>query len=822
MIRISIKNKIWAILFIVIGVFIVLINAVIKYEISAINKQEIFKNMRASALAYQRYSEQNQSLLISKVESIAQTPFLKATLSIPNVDIETLAYTMSDIKISDDTSLLLILDANATLKIDMDRPELKATSLVDMPGISNVLNGENYLGYWHYQGEYYRIAISPSITRNQLLGVVVLGQHITELSQLSLIEDVSGAQAMVRHEDELYSITKQSHAFKMLLQQNAFVISGLAADNIETANLLGIVLPKIKTKQGTFYSISLPFNEDDAELILYKEQTSLLTTLNHFQKMILLVSLFTLIFGIAISWLISLKISTPLSHLMAAVRNFSHGDFRAKITKIPNDELGDLALAFNQMGNDIVESRKNLLDRKVAENEMRKLAYIDELTGLPNRRYFMEKLDKLVSQSHGAEAKLAVIFIDVDNFKRINDSLGHDLGDELLKQFSLRLENSIRSKDIVAYINNKPDSTNVSRLGGDEFTIILSKIGGKDDLTMIANRITDAFVEPFSLNKNSIYVTGSLGVSIFPEHGNSSTELLKHADIAMYEAKKQGKNAFMFYSPTMNVDAKERLELESDIRKAFKNNEFIVFYQPVMNINTKKIVGAEALVRWQHPVNGLMFPDSFIPLIEELGFINQLGDYVLRQSCKSFQSWIHKGYTISQIAVNFSALQFNQSNVFDSVAIILDELKFPPKYLTIEITETALMNADPSLINTLKRLKSKGISISLDDFGTGYSSLKYLSNLPIDILKIDRTFTSDITLLGDSKGIVTAIIAMAKSLNLEIITEGVEELEQLNFLSENQVDLVQGFYFSKAITSNEFEGFLLNSKSEVTEVQEIR
>jgi diguanylate cyclase (GGDEF)-like protein len=808
--RISIKNKIWITLLIIICVFVLLINTIINFQIKDISKGEIFKNMQASALAYQRYSEQRQSLLLSKAEAISQTPYLKATLSIPDLDKETLAYTMSNINVSDDISLLLILDSNATLKIDMERSELASKNLEFMPGITAAFNGENYYGYWHYQDGYYRVAISPSITHNQLLGIVVLGQKLTELSQLSIIEDVSGAQAMVRYENEFHSVSTQNKVFKTLLQENAYPIANITKGDNDTANLSDITLPKIKTKNGMFYAISLPFHDNNAELILYKEQTSLLASLNQFQQIIIFVSLFTLIFGIAISGFISFRISKPLSQIMAAVRKYGNGDFSTKITKISKDELGDLSLAFNQMGDDIVESRKNLLDRKEAEEKMRKLAYIDELTGLPNRRFFMKKLETLIYCSDNNKIKFALIFIYVYNFKRINDSLGHDLGDELLKQFSQRLDSSIRYSDTLAFISEEFKYSNVSRLGGDEFTILLGDIEETDDVMIVANRIKEAFVKPFLLDKNEVYVTGSLGGAVFPEHGTNSNNLLKHADVAMYEAKNLGKNTFMLYSKTMDKDTKERLELESDIRKAFFNNEFVVYYQPVIDIKTKNIIGAEALVRWQHPVNGLMFPDSFIFLVEELGFINQLSDYVLSQSCKSFLKWRGMGFTLNNIAVNFSAIQFNQSNVHDRVNVILDELKFPPKYLTIEITESVLLNAETSLINMLKKLKSQEITISLDDFGTGYSSLKYLSTLPIDILKIDKSFTSDITLKGDTKGIVTAIIAMAESLKLEIIAEGVEISEQLHFLSKNKVNLVQGFYFSEAITSDEFEKILLN------------
>ncbi|MDX2367041.1 MAG: EAL domain-containing protein [Colwellia sp.] len=721
---------------------------------------------------------------------------------------------MSNIKVSEDISLLLILDVNATLKIDMDRPKLGNQQLDTMPGVINALNGESYFGYWFYQDDYYRVAISPSTTHNQLLGVVVLGQKLTESSQLSLIEDVSSAQAMVRHKDKFYSIVKRSIEFNRLLQHNAYTLPTLVNEKSDPDKPSNKVLSKITSELGSFYAISLPLHESDAELILYKEQTSLLARLNQFQQIIFVVSLLTLILSLFISWLISLKISKPLSQVMAAVRRYSEGDFNAKITNITQDELGDLSLAFNQMGTDIIESRKNLLDRKIAEDKMRKLAFYDELTGLPNRRYFMEKLEELINSSLGTQNKFAVVFIDVDNFKRINDSLGHDVGDELLKEFSIRLENSTRNNDFLAYINDTFMNTNVSRLGGDEFTILLNGIEGISDLTIIADRIIEAYASPFSLNGHAVYVTGSLGISIFPEHGVSSTNLLKHADMAMYEAKNHGKNYFMFYSEIMVEDATERLGLESDIRKAFINNEFIVHYQPIINIKTKQTIGAEALVRWQHPVNGLMFPDSFIPFIEELGFINQLSDYVLRQSIKSFRKWQSNGFMLSHIAVNFSVIQFNQTNIYDTIKCTLDELKFPPKFLTIEITETVLMNAEADVINTLEELKSIGITIALDDFGTGYSSLKYLSVLPIDILKIDRSFTSDITISGDSKGIVTAIIAMAKSLNLAIIIEGVEASEQLAFLLDNQVDLAQGFYFSKAISEDEFQRSLFNSKSE--------
>ncbi|MGB1261879.1 MAG: diguanylate cyclase domain-containing protein [Cognaticolwellia sp.] len=557
MTRISIKNKIWFSLLFIICVFITLINTIIGLQIRGINTQEIFKSMTASALAYQRYSQQTESFLLLKAQGVSQIPHLKATLSIPDLDADTLAYTMSDIHVSADISLLLVLDENAVLKYDKHRQGFSNGNLQAMPGIDNAFQGQSYFGYWQYQNEYYQVAISPSTSHNQLLGIVILGKKLTDPVQLSIIEDVSSAHALVRTQEQFFSLNKLQTTFSISLQQQAYPVDNLTFEQHDNVTSVQVILPEINTEQGTFYAISVPLAEHNAELILYKEQTSLLSRLNLFQRIMLMVSIFTLLLGIFISWFISFKITRPLSEIMAVVKKYGHGDFRDKITKISSDELGDLSLAFNQMGDDIVESRKNLLDRKVAEDNMRKLAYVDELTRLPNRRYFMEKLEKLITNAQTVKTKFAVVFIDVDNFKHINDSLGHDFGDELLVQFSRRLERSIRGKDSVSYATEASKSSNVYRLGGDEFTILLADVEKEGDIIKIAQRIIEAFIEPFSLNQNEVFVTGSLGISVFPEHGSSCTTLLKHADIAMYAAKNKGKNAYMIYAPTNTGEVRQ-------------------------------------------------------------------------------------------------------------------------------------------------------------------------------------------------------------------------------------------------------------------------
>jgi diguanylate cyclase (GGDEF)-like protein len=397
-----------------------------------------------------------------------------------------------------------------------------------------------------------------------------------------------------------------------------------------------------------------------------------------------------------------------------------------------------------------------------------------------------------------------VLYIDIDNFKRINDSLGHTLGDRLLQEIAKRLETSIKeSASLTRHI--KPDTEiAVSRLSGDEFTVVLDQLEDTAAAADVAKYLLNTLSRPMLLQGHELVVTPSIGIAIAPLDSDNVENLLKHADTAMHHAKKTGKNTFQYYSSTMNASGRERLALEADLRRALERNELSVYYQPQVDIHTGKTVSAEALVRWNHPKHGLVSPANFIPLAEEMGLIIEIGNWVLTEACSTLKAWQSQGLELQKIAVNLSSLQFKQSDLLEQTQKVLKETGLEPKFLELELTESIIMNDAGSTVEVLHALKDMGVRLSVDDFGTGYSSLNYLTKFPLDELKIDKSFIVDVDSDRHNASIVTAIVAMAKSLGLEVVAEGVETEAQLGFVAEQGVRVVQGFFFSKPLPKEEF------------------
>lgn len=471
-----------------------------------------------------------------------------------------------------------------------------------------------------------------------------------------------------------------------------------------------------------------------------------------------------------------------------------------------------LQLSPGEEGNLAVAIVQDITERKQNEDRMRQLAYYDSLTGLPNRALFTEQLEKMLEAAQHKEHKLAILFIDLDNFKRINDSLGHTIGDALLKEVSTRLLACVRQSDLVSRYVDSDTEISVSRLGGDEFTIVLNRIEDTEVAALVAKRLLNALSRPVMLEGHEIVITPSIGIAVAPLDSDNVENLLKHADTAMYYAKNNGKNNYQYYSSTMNAMGVQRLTLESELRKALKNNELVVYYQPQVDVQGGKIIGAEALVRWQHPKHGLVAPDYFIPLSEEMGIVVELGNQILTEACQQLKEWQDKGLELGKVAVNLSSLQFNQPDLIGKIQSTLSETGLSAQCLELELTESIIMNKLDSTIEILEELKNMGVSISVDDFGTGYSSLSYLKRFPLDELKIDKSFIVDIDTDTHNAGIVTAIVAMAKSLGLTLVAEGVETESQLKYIRSAGVATVQGFLFSKPLPAEEFEG-LLNKHS---------
>ncbi|MGH8670507.1 MAG: putative bifunctional diguanylate cyclase/phosphodiesterase, partial [Burkholderiales bacterium] len=441
---------------------------------------------------------------------------------------------------------------------------------------------------------------------------------------------------------------------------------------------------------------------------------------------------------------------------------------------------------------------RRVIDANRAEKHVRHLAYHDALTGLPNRAFFRDFLDWQLSRARRNRQPLAVLFLDLDRFKYINDTLGHDIGDQLLKAVGERISHSVRVGDSVA------------RLGGDEFTVVLDIASSKIAAT-VAEKIVSALSAPFVIGGHEMFVAASIGISIYPSDGTDISTLLKHADTAMYRAKEYGNN-YRFYEAGMESMVSKRLEMENNLRRALARNELVVHYQPQVDLRSGNTTGMEALVRWQHPERGLVPPSEFIPMAEETGLIVAIGEWVLLEACRQLKTWLKMGYSPIRLAVNLSGRQLAQDNLAHTISTTLEATGLPADLLELEITESTIMQQAERTVIVLQKLKAIGVSLAIDDFGTGYSALSYLRRFPVDVLKIDRSFVQDITSNSDDASIVTGIIALAHSLRLKVVAEGVETGEQRGILSERRCDAIQGHLYSEALPAEEFERRVLKQR----------
>ena len=430
---------------------------------------------------------------------------------------------------------------------------------------------------------------------------------------------------------------------------------------------------------------------------------------------------------------------------------------------------------------------RDITDRKAAEERVQYLAYYDALTGLPNRTLLQDRLAKALASARRQKDRLALLFLDLDRFKDINDSLGHSVGDLLLQKIGERLKTWGREQDTVA------------RLGGDEFLIMVTGIQDATDAAVAGERLMDAMTTEFVIQGHSFSINCSLGISVFPEHGVDGETLIKNADVAMYSAKDNGRNNFRFFTGEMNAQVVERLTLENSLRLALEKEQLFLVYQPQMDIATGRITGMEALLRWQHPDLGLVPPDKFIRIAENSGLIVSIGEWVLRTACAQARKWQDEGLPAVSVAVNVSAVQFRQEGFCELIGRVLRETGLAPQYLELELTESLLLSSADVMFSVFQELKAIGLKLAIDDFGTGYSSLSYLKKFPVSKLKIDRSFIRDVAVNPDDAAITAAIISMAKSLRLKVIAEGVENEAQMSFLRAHQCDEIQGYYFSKPL-----------------------
>lgn|GEM_PF-797811 len=494
----------------------------------------------------------------------------------------------------------------------------------------------------------------------------------------------------------------------------------------------------------------------------------------------------------------------PIRKLEMASKEVGRGNLNIAIDLPRGDELGDLAKSFEEMSENLRRSG----------DEIKYLAYHDSLTGLPNRRMFRDYLVRTLERAKRDRQSLALLFLDLDNFKRVNDALGHQFGDKLLQELANRISRCVRRADIVAWAGDESDRVpeTVARLGGDEFMILLPHLKDKIEVEIVARRILESISQRFTIEGMNLEVGASIGITIGPADGQNVDSLIKNADIAMYAAKEQGKGNYQFFSASMQSLVLERIALENDLKKAFGRNELFLEYQPQVHARSGRITGVEALVRWQHPELGLLLPSKFIPLAEETGLIARLGEWVLRAACIQARKWQSAGFEPIRMGVNISKLQLDRLELKLTVQQILAETGLDAQYLDLELTESCIMRVDEPAFDTLSELKKLGVQISMDDFGTGYSSLSSLKHLPISTLKIDQSFIKDICTETDGGGIISAVIAMARSMNLNVTAEGVEEYRQLVYLRNNGCDTVQGYLVSRPVGAEKIPALFEHEK----------
>jgi diguanylate cyclase len=537
-------------------------------------------------------------------------------------------------------------------------------------------------------------------------------------------------------------------------------------------------------------------------------------------------------------------ISDPILQLVETSRRVTADhDFSVRAVSDGHDEVGVLVESFNQMLEQIedrdhalsrhrenleaeVERRtgelravnakltREIEQREQAEERIRDLAYYDSLTGLPNRQMFQERLRRALEWAKHRNQCVGLLFLDLDRFKQVNDTLGHTAGDEMLRKVSERMHNSLRLGDYVGRRDPRGPAGEVSRLGGDEFTVLLTGLATSEDAAKVAQRVLDELARPMPVGGYELYTTASVGIAVYPADGEDIETLLRNADTAMYHAKSHNGNNFQFYTEAMNATAARKLHLASRLRHALERQELTLHYQPIRDASTGAVCAAEALLRWHEPETGPVRPDEFIPIAEDSGLILRIGEWVLRNACAQVRSWQTEGFEAIRIAVNVSTHQLRQPSWPSVVASILEETGLSPGQLELELTESAILKHEDSTIQALAGLHDMGIGLALDDFGTGYSSLSSLRRFPIERVKIDRSFVGDITADPDDAALTTAILAMAQSLQLRVVAEGVETVEQADFLRARGCDELQGFLFSKPVPAAEFVRFLVRTKQE--------
>lgn len=540
-------------------------------------------------------------------------------------------------------------------------------------------------------------------------------------------------------------------------------------------------------KNHFFSGVLLALEDNSLLLTAHIDKTELLQALTQSRK-ILIITVLTIIVGVILITLILLNkmISIPLKKLLNGIDIISKGNYQHTISINSNDELGVISKQFNSMAKKI--------DKR--ESELDELAHIDVLTQVPNRTMFLESLEHAIGRASRNKSKLAIYFLDLDSFKTINDILGHDVGDKVLVEIAKNVSKALRKNDLLA------------RIGGDEFNIFIEDLSSPIMAKDIAEKIIEQLKLPITITSNQLNITGSIGIAIYPDDGEDITTLLKHADLAMYDAKDKGRNQYRFFSHELSIKLEKRTLILNELKEAIAKDELKLFYQPKFSLKDGTIYSAEALIRWESPTLGFVTPDQFIPLAEESGEIVKIGEWVIQQACRDFVSWKQLGLQINKISVNVSNVQFAQDDIIKVLKKSIQDSGIAAGALELEITESYIHENSDHALEVLHNIRGLGIDLAIDDFGTGYSSISYLKKLPINRLKIDKSFIDEIPYNSDDVEITKIIVALAKVMNLAITAEGIETQEQMNFLKDLECDEGQGYLCSKPLPNEKFIEFL--------------
>ncbi|WP_194715219.1 EAL domain-containing protein [Noviherbaspirillum soli] len=534
------------------------------------------------------------------------------------------------------------------------------------------------------------------------------------------------------------------------------------------------------------------------------------TEMTGFYKQVILYLLVTIPVMIGVLAIANLMLSRlqrsimePIVMLSEISKNISeYGDYSVRAEIKSSQDIMALADAFNGMLNRIQKRETDLqaeiLERKRVQVKLDRLAHYDNVTGLNNRHFFNDRLESVITRSEKFMEKTVLMFIDLDNFKTVNDTLGHDVGDKLLQLVAERLANTVRFGDVAC------------RIGGDEFAIILENVSELSVASMIAEKCLAALAQPIEISGNELHIGASIGVSVYPDDAQDKYSLLKYADTAMYYAKNGGKNAYRLFEQSMQENAQKRFTMENNLRRAMEREEFVLHYQPQIDVTSGQISGVEALIRWVHPELGIITPAEFIPIAEDTGLIVEIGEWVIQEACLEMKRWHEDGHKL-RVAVNLSGRQLKERDFVKNVLAIVEKTGIEPEYLELELTESMLMEASAGIIEKLFDLKAAGIQLAIDDFGTGYSSMSYLKAFPVTCLKVDRSFIRDLPQNTEDAAITKAIIAMAKSLRMKVVAEGIENVEQGDFLREHGCDEYQGYFYSKPVLAEEIRKMLPKS-----------